>query len=69
MATFQAHLAAGSRKLAVFKQIDVQIEAFLDAFWLPWLPLGSKVSPLDNKCGKSCSKLRFVDFVKISVFP
>ena len=68
VATFQAHLAPESRKLSVFEKNDAKIEAFLEPFWLPWAPLGSKVSPLDKKCGKSCSRLRFVDFVKISVF-
>ena len=49
VATFEAHLALGSRKLAIFVKNDTKIEAFLDPFWLPWAPSGSKVKLLDKK--------------------
>ena len=68
VATFQAHLAPESRKLANFRKKYLKIGACLDPFWVPWALLGSIVSPLDKTCAKSDSKLRFVDFVKFSVF-
>ena len=45
VATFQAHLAPESRKLADFTKKDSKMGAFLDPFWVPWAPLGSIREP------------------------
>ena len=49
VATFQAHLAPESRKLANSTKSDSKIGACLDPFWVPWAPLGSISEPPGQK--------------------
>ena len=68
VATFQAHLAPESHKLENYAKVDSKMGAFLGPFWVPCTLGLHKGAPWSKNGAKSCSKLRFVDFVKMSVF-